>query len=182
MPRVRPRDAEADVLQQALLAFDRARSWEESRAARDRLLGLGPEVLPSALAELEHGQCPDRFDLLLALYVKWASPDETIALATSESTGWVLRSALAEGLGRFADIDRGTDARTVERIAACLARLARDADVGTRIAAVEAVGISRMAITPELRGALEDAAASDSSESVREEARMVLAELTGSAA
>jgi hypothetical protein len=114
--------------------------------------------------------------VLLTLLVRWESPDAVMELVHAEGTNWVLRSALAEALGRFVGGSYAENPETRARIATCLARLVRYPDVGVRIAAVEAIGICSLALTPDLRESLNHAASVDRSDAVRKEARLVLDE------
>lgn len=174
--RVQTRDRVPDlILRQALEAFDRARSYEEARAARERLLGIGPEVLPSVIAELSETQPPDRFDALLGLLLRWQRPDDAIDLALSEGAGPDLRAAMAEAMARHVEADPGS-AEVARRIGSALARLARDPDAGVRITAVEAIGLAGLAGAPELRELLRGVASDDGNDQVRREARQVLGE------
>lgn len=176
--RVSPIHTRAPVadleLEQALAAFDRASSWEESREAQRRLLMLRPEVVPSVLEELAAPQPPDRFDVLLALLVRWEAPEQVIGLVRSPHAGPTLRAALSEALARYLDGEHGRDARLRERVAIVLAELARDRDSGVRITAIEALGLAGLAADPRCREVLRGIAFDDESESVRAEARAVL--------
>ena len=172
---VRPRAPLEDLkLRQALQAFDAARSWEESRAASARALALGPEVVPSVLAELSEPQPPERDDLLIALLLQWTSPDQLIALGLSVDASAHLRAAIAEALGHRARDAQGPP-EVRQRIAAMLAQLARDDDPGVRVTAVEAIGLAGLG-TPEIEGLLREIAATDGNEAVRNEAKAVLKE------
>jgi hypothetical protein len=171
---VRPRVAIADLkLRQSLAAFDRARSWDELRAAQQRVLALDHEVIASVLAELLEPQPPNRADVLLALLVRWTPPGELIELARSDEAGPVLRSALAEALGRCVETADRSDR---ERISSTLTVLIRDADARVRVAAAEAIGLAGLASAPEVRGVLRNLAVEDSNEDVQAEARAILEE------
>jgi hypothetical protein len=172
---IHTRSPVADLkLRLALAAFDRAQSWKESQEAQRRLLALGPEVVPSVLAELAEPQPPERFDVLVALLVKWKTADEAMDLARSEGAGWVLRASLAEALGHYADALHARDARTRERIASVLAHLARDSNAGVRIAAVEAIGLAKLTADPQTREVLRHVASGDPNADVKNEAQTVL--------
>jgi hypothetical protein len=128
-------------------------------------------VTPGVLAELAKPQPPERFDVLLRLLLKWKSAEEVLEIAASANVGWILRASLAEALRYYAD---DGDARTRERIAVALARLARDDHDGVRIAAVEAIGLAGLSRDPEVARVLADAADHDPNLDVQEEARGIL--------
>jgi hypothetical protein len=163
-------------LARALEAFDRARSFEASQAARERLVALGSEVVPSALAELAKPQPPERLDAIVALVVRWTSAHELIAtaLAAPEPN---LRAALASALAHSARGEGAADSRGRDEIIEALLRLARDPHPSVRLAAVESIGLagSRDA---RVRDALARIAAEDADDLVRREARTCLDELT----
>jgi HEAT repeat protein len=172
---IHTRTAAGDLrLRLALASFDRARSWEEIQAAQGTVLSLGPDVVPSILAELAKPQPPERFDLLLTLLMKRQTAEEVIELARSGVAVWVLRAALAEALGHYAESIAG--APMTERIASALAQFARDAEPGVRIAAVEAIGLSKLGRDPQAREVLLHVASDDPNVDVKREAATVLAE------
>ena len=158
VPTLRARVPIEDLkLSQALQAFDSARSWDERRAARDRVLALGPEGVPSVLGELSAPQPPDRDDLLIALLLQWASTDDLLDMVRSDEANLRLRGAITEALGHRAR-DARASAAVGTRIVAMLARLAKDDDPGVRVTAVEAIGLAGLA-TPEIEGLLRHIAA-----------------------
>jgi len=172
-----PINREADLeLKQALQAFDAARSWEESRAARDRVLALGPEAVPSVLAELSEPQPAEREDLLIELLLQWVSTDDLLEIVRSDEANLRLRGAIVEALGHRAR-DARASAASGRRIVATLAHVAQDDDPGIRITAVEAIGMAGV-VTPEIEGLLRQIAAQDRNKSVQAEARAVLEEIT----
>lgn len=179
LARIQGEDGDGDParrLAHALEAFDRARSFEASQAARERLVALGPEVVPSALAELAKPQPPERFHAIAALLVRWTSAQELIAAAlAAQEPG--LREALASVLAHAAQSEGGADSGGRDEIIAALLRLASDPHPSVRLAAVESIGLvgSRDA---RVRDALERIAAEDADELVRREARACLDELT----
>ena len=169
------RDAAGNLkLHEALVAFDRTRSWAETQAAQGRVLALGRDIVPSVLAELGEPQPPERFDVLLALLMKQQTADELIELARSGAAGWVLRAALAEALSHYAESLH--DAAVKERISSVLVQLSRDTEAGVRIAAVEAIGLSKLGADPQVREVLRRVASEDSNADVRREAKIVLDE------
>ena len=169
------RDAAGNLkLHEALVAFDRTRSWAETQAAQGRVLALGRDIVPSVLAELGEPQPPERFDVLLALLMKQQTADELIELARSGAAGWVLRAALAEALSHYAESLH--DAAVKERISSVLVQLSRDSEPGVRIAAVEAIGLSKLGADPQVREVLRRVASEDSNADVRREAKIVLDE------
>jgi len=169
------RDAAGNLkLHEALVAFDRTRSWAETQAAQGRVLALGRDIVPSVLAELGEPQPPERFDVLLALLMKQQTADELIELARSGAAGWVLRAALAEALSHYAESLH--DAAVKERISSVLVQLSRDTEPGVRIAAVEAIGLSKLGADPQVREVLRRVASEDSNADVRREAKIVLDE------
>jgi len=169
------RDAAGNLkLHEALVAFDRTCSWAETQAAQGRVLALGRDIVPSVLAELGEPQPPERFDVLLALLMKQQTADELIELARSGAAGWVLRAALAEALSHYAESLH--DAAVKERISSVLVQLSRDTEAGVRIAAVEAIGLSKLGADPQVREVLRRVASEDSNADVRREAKIVLDE------
>ena len=160
-------------LKQALGAFDRTDSWEKARAARERLLALPVEVVPSVLRELGEPQPPERFDVLLRLLLKWKTLDDVLEILRAGANG-VLRASLAEALGYYASEIHAADEGARSRVAAALARLTRDQDVGVRIAAVEAIGLAGLASL--LGEVLRERVNADINDSVRAEAAAVLEE------
>jgi hypothetical protein len=169
---VETRLLEADLkLQQALARFDRARSWEEYQPAQESVLSLGREVAPGVLAELAKPQSPERFDVLLRLLLKWKTAEEVLEIVAAPNAGWILRAALAESLRYYADAG---DARTRERIAVALVRLARDEHDGVRVVAVEAIGLAGLSNDPDVARVLADAADHDPNPDVQDEAREIL--------
>ena len=169
------RDAAGNLkLHEALVAFDRTRSWAETQAAQGRVLALGRDIVPSVLAELGEPQPPERFDVLLALLMKQQTADELIELARSGAAGWVLRAALAEALSHYAESLH--DAAVKERISSVLVQLSRDTEAAVRIAAVEAIGLSKLGADPQVREVLRRVASEDSNADVRREAKIVLDE------
>jgi hypothetical protein len=173
--RVRPSEAAHTLrLAQALDAFERARSWEESQAARQQILAIGPEVQPSVLEALSKAQPPSRFDVLEELLLRITSLDDLIELALAESAPVDLRASLATALGH-ADGDSAAGPEARVRLLGALLHLARDAHAGVRVAAVEAIGLAGLR---EARAELERIAAGDDSPTVRREAKATADELS----
>lgn len=175
MPTPMSEKVPCGALASALGEFDRARGWEAFRSTQERVLSLGPEVMPDVFAELAQVQGPERFDVLLRLVLKWKTAEDVLALLEPGEPSWCLRAALAEALAYYAE--EGSDPQLRTRIAQALAALATDSDVGVRITAVEAIGRGRLAAHEGARARLIELAASDPSPSVREEARHVLTEI-----
>lgn len=163
-------------LDQALARFDRARTADEARAAKEQVLALGREAVPAALGELAKPQSPERFDVLLALLLRRVTADEVLVWLRESSQTWVLRAALAEVLGHFAGEVHAADASVRERIAAALAPLLRDPNAGVRIAAVDAIDLGGLVSDPHAFEALRTVAAQDPTPSVKQEAERVLDE------
>ncbi len=162
-------------LKQALQAFDTTTSWEEARAARDRVLALSVDVVPSVLRELGEPQPPERFDVLIGLLIKWNTIDEVLEILRAGETRGVLRASLTGALGYYASEIHAADEAARSRVAAALAALTRDLDVGVRIAAVEAIGLA--GLSSGLREVLRERASLDSNDSVRAEAAAALEEI-----
>lgn len=166
----------ATTFEQALLAFDRARSWEESRAARDRILALGPEVLSGVVSEIAQPQPPDRLDLLLELLMRHQTFSETIEMARSADREPVLRASLASVLAHYVQSGQVTETSARRQICFALLDLAKDPDVGVRLTAVEALGLAELRET-EVIDLLAELGEADPNDVVRAEARATLAEL-----
>lgn len=156
----------------ALASLDRTSSWEEFRAAHERALSLGREVIPAVLAELAKPQTPERFDVLLRLLHKWRSAEDVLAISSVPDAGWQLRAALAEALSRYA-ADAPYPLRS--RIASALARLAKDDHDAVRMAAVDAIGLAGLDREPDVAPVLREAAERDPNADVRDEAEEILA-------
>jgi HEAT repeat protein len=174
MPRPLAEEPGARSLRSALEAFDRARSWEASRAGQEQILALGPEVLPCLVAELSKPQDPERFDILVALLAKLVGAHELMDLAEAPDANPTLRSSVAEALGLCGETWNLSDAGIRSRAVDLLARLAADHHDGVRVEAVASIGRLGIATVPALRTLLARIATGDSNPQVRDEARFVL--------